>query len=535
MILPPVTAFSGATPLGITETLGTVAGIFAGETAGLAGVGVVGLAGADTAGLAGVGVVSLVGVLTLVCVQFGKWRQLLPKAARTSEEFFVGGRTVGPVSGGATLAATQVSAGTLVGTVGLHYLTGASFVLIWVGIWIGWLLSALLIGPQLRAFEGVTVPDFLADRFDVGYDGAAIRGVSALLIVVAYLVYTSAQYLAAGRVVEALLGVDPGVVMVVLAVLVLGYTATGGMRASIRTDVLQIVLLTGGAALAAVVGLGAVGGPTALYDGLVAIDPSLVGLGVAPVRLVGFAAAFGFGVMAAPNELSRMYTMRDSATVRRAIGVSIGIQAVIAVSIALLGLIARVRFPGLQTPDTAVVELAASLFGPVVSGLLVLGILAAVLSTVDSVLLVSASALAHDFYAESLPAFGLVESPGEESVLRASKAATVVAGTLPLVLALFPGPLGELVQLIVAFYASLIGGSLLVPILAGFHWDGATPGGALAGTLAGFGATVAWQLLVRRGPLSNDLAVVDPVVPGVVCNAAVLIVVSLARAHSSES
>lgn len=302
----------------------------------------------------------------------------------------------------------------------------------------------------------------------------------------------------------------------------------GGMRASIRTDVIQMVLLTGGASVAAVAALSAVGGPVELYGELARIDPSLVGLGLGPVRLVGFAAAFGFAVMAAPNELSRMYTMRDPDTVRSAIGISIGIQSVVAVSIAILGLVARVRFPSLSTPDTAVIRLVASLFGPVVGVGLVVAVLAAVLSTVDSVLLVSASTLAHDFYAETLPSFGLLAAkPSEEQVLGASKLATVAAGVIPLVLALFPGPFGELVQLIVAFYASLIGGTLLVPLIAGFHWSGARASGALAGMASGFTATVVWQLAVRQGGMLPSLALLDPVFPGLATNVVALVGVSL--------
>lgn len=462
-------------------------------------------------------------------------RRRLSGVVRDSEEFFVGRREVGAVAGGATLAATQLSAGTLVGTVGVHYATGASFLLIWIGIWTGWLLSAALIGPQLRAFEGVTLPDFLAARFDAGHDGAAIRAVSASVVVVAYLVYTSAQYLAVARVSETWLAVPGELVMVIVTLLALGYVTTGGMRASIRTDVLQVVLLLGGTGLAAVTAVGAVGGPTALVGQLRAVDPSLVGVGMEPTRLAGFALAFGLGLMAAPNELSRMYTFRDSTTVRRAILVSIGLQAVVAVSIAALGLVARLRFPGLATPDAAAVRLVVSLFGPVVGGLFVLALVAAVLSTVDSVLLVSASALAHDFYAQALPALGAIDRPTDAAVLRASKLATVFAATVPLGFALFPGPFGELVQLIVAFYASLIAAALLPEILAGFHWERATPRAALGGTVAGFAVATGWQLLVREGPLLSGLAVVDPVVPGVVANTAVLVGVTLvSTARSSE-
>lgn len=466
-------------------------------------------------------------MIAVVCASISQVGQLLRErlsgVVRDSEEFFVGRREVGPVAGGATLAATQLSAGTLVGTVGVHYATGVSFLLIWVGIWVGWLLSAALIGPQLRAFEGVTLPDFLAARFDAGHDGAVIRAVSALVIVAAYLVYTSAQYLAVARVFEMWLAIPGELVMLVVTVLVLGYVTTGGMRASIRTDVVQLLLLLGGTGLAAVTAVGAVGGPTALVAQLRAVDPSLVGVGMEPTRLVGFVIAFGLGLMAAPNELSRMYTLRDPPTVRRAILVSIGFQAIIAISIAALGLVARLRFPGLVAPDAAAVRLVVSLFGPAVGGLFVLALVAAVLSTVDSVLLVSASALAHDLYARALPAVDLVNRPTDTAVLRASKLATVFAAVVPLVFALFPGPLGDLVQLIVAFYASLIAAALLPELLAGFHWERATPGAALCGTVAGFVVATGWQLLVREGPLLLGLAVVDPVLPGIVANTTVLV------------
>ena len=81
------------------------------------------------------------------------------------EEFLAAGRTIGPWVGGAVLAATQISAGTFVGTLGRHYLTGVSWTWIWFGVWTGWLLSAMFVAPKLRRFGALTVADYVGTRF----------------------------------------------------------------------------------------------------------------------------------------------------------------------------------------------------------------------------------------------------------------------------------------------------------------------------------------------------------------------------------
>ena len=87
---------------------------------------------------------------------------------RTSTEvdFLAAGRTIGPIVGGAVLAATQISAGTFVGTLGRHYQTGVSFFYVWLGVWAGWLISAIWVAPRLRAFGALTVPDYIGTRFN---------------------------------------------------------------------------------------------------------------------------------------------------------------------------------------------------------------------------------------------------------------------------------------------------------------------------------------------------------------------------------
>jgi SSS family transporter len=434
---------------------------------------------------------------------------------RDAESFFTADRTVGALVGGASLTATQVSAGTLVGTVGVHYLTGVAFIWIWVPIWLGWLLSTLFIAPQLRAAGGYTVPDFLAQRFGCPW----LRGVAAAFIAIIYLVYTTGQYVAGGVVIGTLFGVNQFAAAAIVAVLALSYTASGGMRASILSDVVQVLLLVGGLAIAVVLGLADVGGITALEAAAADIDGSLVTWNTGWRQVVALGLAFGFGIAIAPYELSRVYSMQDPDTVRQAIGVAVGIQAIVGVCIALLGVMARVRYPELATPDAALVELALGMFGPVVGGLLLLGALAAILSTVDSILLVTASAIAHDFYAETLPALGVLDEPGDDRVLRVSRLTTVAAAVVPIGLTAASGVLGGLVQFIVGLYSALLGATLFVPVVAGLHWEEATRAGALAGMAAGFVVASAVQLAASAGAPVASATVLNPVVPGVAASA----------------
>src|SRR6201996_7316668 len=130
----------------------------------------------------------------------------------TEEDFLTAGRSIGPWVGGAVLAATQISAGTFVGTVGRHYLAGVSFVWVWPGVWFGWLISALLVAPKLREFGAVTIPDFLAVR----YNSRLARGLSAILIIFAYTILLIAQYQACGEIFQAIFGLNPGWAMLLL-------------------------------------------------------------------------------------------------------------------------------------------------------------------------------------------------------------------------------------------------------------------------------------------------------------------------------
>ncbi len=454
---------------------------------------------------------------------------------RTADEadFLVAGREVGSLVGAGTLLASQISASTAIGAVGIHYVFGLGFIWVWVGILAGWLVSLVLVAPQLRRFGGMTVPDFVGTRYaDDGADGDYARALSALLIVAVFTVFLTAQYTAGALIFRQLLGISEVTGILLTAAIAVAYTAVGGMRASVLTDLLQSVVLVVGLVVAVPLALAEVGGIGSLAEQLRAIDPELLGQAFALTEIGGFMLASAFGIVAAPMEISRFYAMRDEATVRSAIRISLVAQGAIALSVAALGLSARVLFPDLGMPDLAVIVLSQELLGPVFGTLFILAALSAILSTIDSVILVSSAGVAHDIYARLVR-----PDASERRRLWVNRGAVLVVGAIPVGMTLTRELFGGLITLITLLNLSLTGAMLFVPVLFGLHWRRATTAGGVGAVVAGFTVVVLWYVgseIVPVIPERVATLVGDPVVPGVTASALAMVVLSLLTAPPSD-
>ena len=137
------------------------------------------------------------------------------------------------------LAATQISAGTFVGTLGRHYLTGVSWIWIWFGVWSGWVISAIFVAPKLRRFGALTVADYVGKRF--ASEGA--RTLAAALIILTYTIFLTAQFQAIGEIASAIFGIAPLVAMTALLASTGFYTALGGVRSSSYIEFVQTLIM----------------------------------------------------------------------------------------------------------------------------------------------------------------------------------------------------------------------------------------------------------------------------------------------------
>jgi len=427
---------------------------------------------------------------------------------KTSEDFLVAGRSIGPVVGGAAFAATQMSAGTFVGTLGVHYLTGASWLFIWVGMWLGWIVAATLVGPKFQSFNGLTVPDYVGKRFN----SKSARGISALLILIAYTVYLTAQYQAGGNVFQTLFGIPFMWGVLITIGITLLYTMFGGMRATAYSDFFQAVIMAGCFFAAIPILYSQAGGAAFVGDFLQSFSPNMLTWHHGFKDLLGAGAAFGLSICVAPYELARMYTLRSKKTVKLAIGFSFVFQAIIAISVAAAGMAIRSLYPYMSTPDIASTIMAINILPPIVGSLIIVAILAAVMSTVSGVMLVSASAFSHDFYATMIR-----PNATDKERMRVNRIAVLGLGIIPIFLAMKQI---ELVQFVVLLQASLTASFFFSTVLFGLNWKRGTAAGAIVSMLGGFFTALSWYLSGKPFGLNE-------VIPGVIVSIILFIAVSL--------
>lgn len=438
---------------------------------------------------------------------------------KTEEDFLAAGRTIGPWVGGAVLAATQISAGTFVGTLGRYYQTGVSWGWGWFGVWAGWVVSAVFVAPKLRKFGALTVADYVGTRFASEH----ARTLAAALIIVCYSILLTAQFQAVGEIASAVFGVPPRTAMALLLASTGFYTALGGVRASSYIEFVQTLVMILALVFAVPIVLSHTGGLTALGEYVGSIDARVTGWYYGWREILATALAFGLGIAAAPYEMTRYYSMRDVATVRYAIGVSMMLQVLIAASVLTLGIGMRGVFPYLPSADQASSIMASTIMPPLLGALFVVAMLSAIMSTVNSILLVTGGAFAHDLYKRLI-------HPGasESRLLWVNRISIVVLGIAPFWAAGLK--LGD-VQAIVVEQAKFIASFFFVPVVVGLNWRRGTKQGAIWGMVAGFLGCLVWTFTGQHTVGQHGI---DSVEVGVVMSAIAFVVASRLSAPTPE-
>jgi SSS family transporter len=430
---------------------------------------------------------------------------------KTEEDFLAAGRTIGPWVGGAVLAATQISAGTFVGTLGRHYLTGVSWTWIWFGVWAGWATSAVFVAPKLRRFGALTVADYVGQRF--ASEGA--RTLAAALIILTYTIMLTAQFQAIGEIASAIFGVAPLVAMTALLASTGFYTMLGGVRSSSYIEFVQTLIMLVALLFAVPVVLSHAGGITALGEYVGSIEPRVTGWWFSWRELVAFGMAFGLSIAAAPYEMTRYYSMRDVRTVRFAIGVALVAQAIIGSCVMILGIGMRAIFPFLPSADQASSVMASTVMSPLLGSLFLIAMVSAIMSSTNSILLVTGGAFAHDLYKRLVNPLA-----SQRGLIWVNRISIVVLGLIPFWFA--SRKLAD-VQAIVVEQAKFIASFFFVPIVVGLNWRRGTKQGAIWSMVAGFLGCLVWRFTLQRSFASHGI---DAVEVGVALSATTFVLVS---------
>ena len=325
---------------------------------------------------------------------------------RDKDDFFLGGRALGPWIAALSASASSSSAWTLLGVSGAAYAWGLKAIWLLPSILLGYAVNWFWVGPRLQRSGhesgALTLTEWLVEGQDPGAARSNAR-LATLIVLVSFLFYVAAQLNAAGHAFSVSLNIDPLLAVSLGAAVVLVYTLSGGFWAVSATDSVQGLVMLGVSLMLPVLGLLLVGGFDGLLDGL---DQSISGgaalAGDLPVLLaVAFVVGIfgiGLGYPGQPHVVNRYLALRDVRALRRARWIAIVWISVVLTGMLLLGWSARVLFgDSIDNPEQSMFEFAFRLLAPAMAGVVVAAVLSAIMSTADSQLLVAASSLAHDW------------------------------------------------------------------------------------------------------------------------------------------
>jgi len=440
------------------------------------------------------------------------------RRTRSEEDFWIAGGNLGWLLGGATIAATHTSAGSFMGTIGVMYSAGWSFGWLILAIPLAYWFMAAVLAPRFTKVKELTLPAFVERR----YYSKTVRALAAVIILLATVVYIQAQIVAGGLIASTVFGIPTQTGMIGFTVILLLYTAVGGMLAVVYTDFLQIVIMSVGVLFALPLAVRHVGGWGDLFDYVQAVNPATFTFeSFGPVLLFTMGLAFLLGSVSSPAQLIRLYAMKDMRAIRRGILLAIVLITGINLTVMTLSLVSVVLFPALPTGDLAMPMIARSVLPQFLGGIMLAAITSAMMSTVDSLLIVAGSALSQDIWQNLIdPEIG----PGRRVWI--DRVGVMVVGTVPVLLLLSGVGEGELIQFIILLFTALMASSFFVPVLAGIYWRRATREGAVASMLGGVGAALLWEVF-GNGEM-------DPVLPGLIASAVFMFVVSLMTAPPPE-
>ncbi len=433
-------------------------------------------------------------------------------------DYYVGGRRMGGIALGISFFATYSSTNSFVGFSGQAYTYGVPWLLLAPIIVVFSLVAWGWIAPRLRdvteSLDSITIPDFMGFRFGSN----VARFAAALIVVFASLLYMTAVFKGAGSLLGAFLDIPYVSAIVLVLVIVIAYTAVGGFISVVKTDVVQGVIMMAAAVFLFVGTVRASGGLMSFFDvqDLAEGAPLFSWDAAMPFPvLLGIIVAGTFKLVVEPRQLSRFYALEDRHAARAGMLTSTLAFLFVYLMLVPIGIYARNLFPtGIADTDMVVPEILSggAVFHPVVGAFLVLAMIAAAMSSLDSVLLVVASTCQRDLVSV------IRKSRTEASALLATKVYVVVFAIATAAIAL--NPPGGIVTL-TSFSGSLYAACFFPALVFGLYWK---RGNGVA-VVASFAIGVATLLFWRYLPLGDLL---HPVFPAILFSTVVFAVVALA-------
>lgn len=470
-------------------------------------------------------------------------------ANKNSDNYFLGGRSLGPWVTAMSAEASDMSGWLLMGLPGLAYWCGLADAM-WtaVGLAVGTYVNWLLVSRRLRRYcvvagNSITLPEFFSNRFRE--KSKIVLSLSAVFILVFFTVYAASCFVTCGKLFSTLFGTPYIAMMLLGALFVLIYTVLGGFLAESASDFMQsIVMIT---ALTTVVIMGTVhaGGFGAVAENAKSIDGFAQFFGVAQPTLgadgaqaveggkplfgeaksfgalnVASALAWGLGYFGMPQVLLRFMAIRDERDLTRSRRIAM-VWVILSLGIAvLIGMMGRHLFPTehltQSDAENIFITMATSYLPPIIAGLVMAGILAATISSSDSYLLIAASAVAKNIYQGIFK-----KDASDKQVMWVSRATLITIAVIAAVIALDED---SVIFSIVSFAWAGFGATFGPLMLFSLLWKRTTRAGAIAGMTTGAVTVFIWKLLISK--LGGVFAIYE-LLPAFILSSLAIVIASL--------
>ena len=471
-------------------------------------------------------------------------------ATETSDGFYIGGRSLGPLVTAMSAEASDMSSYLLMGLPGLAYIAGVAEVG-WtaIGLAIGTYLNFLFVAKRLRRYSAkigaYTIPDFFSRRY---HDNQHIISlIAALIIIVFFIPYTASGFKAVGTLFNSLFGIEYHMAMIFGAIIIVAYTTMGGFLAVSTTDLIQSIFMTIALIVVVFFGIDQAGGMGAVVENAKAL-PGYLSLtqgydwankqaGTYSLFSIVSTLAWGLGYFGMPHILLRFMAIRDENELklsRRIASVWVVISMAVAVFIGIIGYSVSVAggIPMLETSsdsETVIIKMADlmsrhGVFFAFTAGIILAGILAATMSTADSQLLAAASSVSQDLIQEF---FGIKLDQKKNMII--ARATVIGIAAIAIILAWNPN---SSVFRVVSFAWAGFGAAFGPTMLLALFWRRSNKQGALAGLVVGGAMVFIWKFLIA--PIGGVLAIYE-LLPAFCLGLVANVIVSLASGEPDKS
>lgn len=437
-------------------------------------------------------------------------------------DYMLGGRSLGPGVTALSAGAADMSGWLLMGLPGAIYVNGMVDAWIAIGLTIGAYLNWVLVAPRLRSYtqvanDSITIPGYLENRFKDRT--MLLRIVSGIVILVFFTFYVSSGMVSGGVFFQSSFGVSYHTGLLIVSAVVVAYTLFGGFLAVSYTDFIQGLMMLLALIFVPIIGVFATGGPSETFETVRLVNPNFLDLlkGASFIGVVS-AMAWGLGYFGQPHIIVRFMaitTVKEIKSARR-IGMTWMIFSLIGTILtAMIGIAYFKKNPDLilSNPEAVFIELGQYLFHPIIAGFLLAAVLAAIMSTISSQLIVTSSALIEDLYKVLLK-----KDATDKHYVLMGRLAVLTVAVIALLLALDQD---NTILSLVAYAWAGFGASFGPVIILSLFWKKMTNWGAISGIITGAITVILWK------QAEGGIFDLYEIVPGFILNAIVAIIVSI--------